>query len=151
MAVSAWQVYEVFYEQLGNELHDLNATDTIKMALLLVGYTPNLTTDLTFATIDASEHAAANGYTAGGDAVAATWAIAAANTIRLDVADNVWTASGGSIVARYAVLWNSSAGATNDLIAYSLLDDTPGDVTATDGNTLTVTVHASGVAQITQA
>lgn len=151
MAANAWQVYEVFYEQLGNELHDLNATDTIKMALLLVGYTPDLTTDITFSVIDADEHASGNGYTTGGDTVAATWAIAAANTMRFDVANNVWTASGGSIVARYAVLYNSSAGGTNDLIAYCLLDNTPANVTATDGNTLTVTINASGVFQIAQA
>ena len=152
MAADAWQVYEVFYEQLGNESHDLNATDVIKMALLLSGYTPSLTADLSFSVIDASEHAAANGYTAGGDAVAATWAIAAANTMRLDVANNVWTASGGSIIARYAVLYNTAApGAVNDLIAYCLMDNTPANVTATDGNTLTVTINASGVCQIAQA
>ncbi len=151
MAADAWQVYEVFYEQIGNELHDLNATDVIKMGLLLSGYTPALTTDLTWATIDADEHANANGYTTAGATVAATWAIAAANTIRFDVADQVWTAAGGSIVARYAVLYNSSAGGTNDLIAYCLMDNAPANVTATDGNTLTVTINASGVFQITQA
>ena len=151
MAADAWQVYEVFYEQIGNELHDLNATDTIKMGLLLSGYTPALTTDLTWATIDADEHANANGYTTGGEETVASWSISAANTIQLDCANVVWTAAGGSIVARYAVLYNSSAGGTNDLIAYCLLDNSPADVTATDGNTLTVTINAGGVFTITQA
>ena len=86
----------------------------------------------------------------GGDAVAATWD-AATNTLTFDVADNVWTASGGSITARYALLYNSSAGGANDLIAYCLMDNTPADVTATDGNTLTVTINASGVFTIAQS
>lgn len=150
MTANAWQVYDVFMEQLGNELHDMNATDVIKMALLTSSYTPATTTDVTFAVIDAAEVAGSYGYTTGGDTVAATWD-AASGTLTFDVANNIWTASGGSITARYAVLYNSSAGGTNDLIAYCLLDNTPADVTATDGNTLTVTIHASGVFTIAQS
>ena len=150
MTANAWQVFDVFYDELGNETHDLNAADAIKMALILVGWTPNLQTDVSFSVVDANEHAAQYGYTAGGDAVAATWD-AAANTLTFDVADNVWNASGGSILARYALLYNSSAGGTNDLIAYCLMDNSPADVEATDGNTLTVTINASGVFTIAQA
>ena len=150
MTANAWQVFDVFYDELGNETHDLNAADVIKMALILVGWTPNLQTDVSFSVVDANEHAAQYGYTAGGDAVAATWD-AAANTLTFDVANNVWTASGGSILARYALLYNSSAGGTNDLIAYCLMDNSPADVEATDGNTLTVTINASGVFTIAQA
>ena len=150
MTANAWQVYDVFLAQLGNELHDLNATDTLKIALLDSGATPASATDVTFTTVDADELTTANGYTAGGDTVAATYATSA-GVLTLDVADASWTASGGSITARYAVLWNSSAGGTNDLIAYCLLDNTPADVTATDGNTFTVAIHASGVFTATQA
>ena len=151
MTANAWQVFDIFYDQVGNELHDLNATDAIKMGLILSGWTPNLSTDVSYSVIAGSyEHAAANGYTAGGDEVAATWD-AAASTLTFDVANNVWTADGGSIVTRYALLYNSASGGTNDLIAYSLLDNSPADVTATDTNTLTVTIHASGVFTIAQA
>ena len=45
-----------------------------------------------------------------------------------------WTASGGSIVARFAVLYEVSG----DVLAYCLLDSTPADVTTTAGNTLTI-------------
>jgi len=150
MTADAWQVYDVFYDELGNEAHDLNATDVIKMALMTSSYTPSLTADVSFSVIDANEVASGTGYTTGGDAVAATWD-AATNTLTFDVANNVWTASGGSIVARYAVLYNTNApGALNDLIAYCLLDNSPADVTATDGNTLTITINASGVFTVTQ-
>lgn len=53
----------------------------------------------------------------------------------------VWTASGGSITARFGVLYEVSG----NVLAYFLLDSTPADVTATDGNTLTITPNASGI------
>lgn len=150
MTANAWQIYDVFYDEIGNEAHDLNATDVIKMALLLVGYSPDLQSDASFSVIDSSEHANQYGYTTGGDIVAATW-LAATNTLTFDVADNIWTAAGGSILARYAVLYNADApGNVNDLIAYCLMDNTPVDVEATDGNTLRVTIDGSGVFTITQ-
>ena len=121
------------------------------MGLILSTWTPNTATDASYSVIAGSyEHAAANGYTAGGDTVAATFATSA-GTLTFDVADNVWTADGGSIVARYALLYNSSAGGTNDLIAYALLDNSPADVTATDTNTLIVTIHATGAYTSAQA
>jgi len=58
----------------------------------------------------------------------------------------VWTASGGSITARYAVIYNSTTGG---LIGYSLLDNSPADVTATTGNTFTVSPNASGIFDLT--
>ena len=151
MAANAWQVFDNFYFGLGGEDHDLDGVDTIKMGLILSGWTPNLATDVSYSVIAGSyEHAANYGYTAGGDIVAATWD-AAASTLTFDVANNVWTAAGGSILARYALLYNSSAGGTNDVIAYCLMDNSPADVEATDGNTLTVTIHTSGVFTIAQA
>ena len=144
MTANAWQIFDGFLEQIGNEAHDLNATDTIKMALHTSSWTPAPTTDVSQSALG-NEVANANGYTTGGDTVAATYT-ATAGTLTFDVADGSWTASGGSITARYAVLYNdSSPGAENDLIAYLLLDNTPADVTATDGNTFTVAIHATGV------
>jgi hypothetical protein len=58
-----------------------------------------------------------------------------------DPADAVWTAAGGSITARFAVLYEVAG----DVLCYCLLDSTPADVTATDGNTLTVAFNASGI------
>ena len=122
MAANAWQVFDVFYDELAKETHNLNGVDVIKMALILVGWAPDLQNDLSFSVVDGDEHAANFGYVAG-----------------------------GSILARYAVLYNTAApGAVNDLIAYCLMDNSPADVEATDGNTLTVTINASGVFTITQ-
>jgi hypothetical protein len=58
-----------------------------------------------------------------------------------DPLDYIWTASGGSIVARFAVIYESGG----NVLCYCLLDSTPADVTATNGNTLTIALNASGI------
>jgi hypothetical protein len=111
---------------------------TFKMALFLS--TSNLgAASTTFAGVT-NEHAAANGYTAGGESVDLT--LAGTTTVTVDIAtDPVWTASTGDIVARFAAIYEVGA----DILCFCLLDDSPADVTATDGNTLTVAANASGV------
>ena len=119
------------------------ATDSYKMALLLS--TSNIGAgSTTFAGVT-NEHAAANGYTAGGIAVDLT--LSGTTDVLIDIAtDPVWTASGGSITARFACIYEVGG----NVFAYCLLDSTPADVTATDGNTLTVAAHATnGVARLT--
>lgn len=87
-----------------------------------------------------NEVANANGYTTGGNAV--TLSRSGTTTVTFDTTDPaVWTASGGSIVARYAVLYEVGG----RVVAYCLLDSTPADVTVTTGNTLTLTINASGI------
>lgn len=113
-------------------------TDTFKMALHLstsdISATENAWSGVT------GEHSAANGYTAGGASITLT--LSGTTTVTVDIStDPVWTASGGSITARYAIIYEVS----NNVLCYALLDSTPADVTATDGNTLTVAAHASGV------
>jgi hypothetical protein len=52
-----------------------------------------------------------------------------------------------SIVARFGVIYRNATVNTivKPLLAVCLLDTTPADVTATDGNTLTVVMNASGL------
>ena len=112
--------------------------DTYKIALFLS--TSNIgAASTTYAGVT-NEHANANGYTTGGNAV--TLSKSGTTTVTFDATDPaVWTASGGSIVARFAVLYEVGG----DVLAYCLLDSTPADVTVTTGNTLTLTINASGV------
>ena len=147
MTANAWVQFDIFQTTLGTAGQSLNADDTIKMALILSTWTPNTATDVTFSTIAGSyEHAAANGYSANGATTVSGWTTSAGTT-KLDVADVTWTATDDGITARYALLYNASAGGTNDLIAYSLLDNTAGgtDVTAAAGVDFKVNIHASGV------
>jgi len=113
-------------------------SDSFKMALFLS--TSNIgPTSTTYAGLT-NEHANANGYTTGGNAVALS--LTGTTTVKADIdTDPQWTASGGSITARFAVIYEVGG----HVLCYCLLDDTPADVTVTDGNTLTVAAHANGV------
>ena len=137
MAAGAWTFTDGGRTRLLNGTFDID-TDSYKCALFLS--TSNLgAASTTFAGVT-SEHAAANGYTAGGIAVALT--LSGTTTVTVDVTtDPVWTASGGSIVARFAAIYEVAG----DVLCYCLLDSAPADVTATTGNTLTIATSVSGV------
>lgn len=137
MAAGAWTFTNTGRTSLLNGDFDLDS-DTFKIALFLS--TSNIgAASTTYAGLT-NEHANANGYTTGGNAV--TGSLSGTTTVTFDTTDpTAWTATGGSITARYAVLYEVSG----KVLAYCLLDSTPADVTATSGNTLTVTINASGV------
>lgn len=144
MAADAWLFPDGAKTKLLDGTFDLN-TDTFLIALH--------TSALTSATLIASttqvglgnEVANAFGYTTGGISLGAL-TLAGTQTVTVDdPADAVWTASGGSITARWAVIYESGG----NVVCYSLLDNTPADVTATTGNTLTVAFNASGIFTLT--
>jgi len=137
MAAGAWTFTNGGRTCLLDGTFDID-TDTWKMALFLS--TSNLgPTSTTYAALT-NEHANANGYTTGGNAITLT--LSGTTTVKVDIqTDPVWTAAGGSIVARFACIYEVAG----NVLCYCLLDSTPADVTVTDGNTLTVAAHASGV------
>lgn len=137
MAAGAWTFTTEGRTKLLDGTFDIDS-DTYKMALFLS--TSNIGASSTTYAGLTNEHASANGYTTGG--ISTTLTLAGTTTVTVDIStDPVWTASGGSITARFAVIYEVSG----RVLCYCLLDSTPADVTATDGNTLTVAAHASGV------
>lgn len=78
------------------------------------------------------------GYLTGGVVCAATWVRAGA-AVTFDLANASWTASGGDIVARFAVIYSDTATSKN-CVAYCLLDSTPADVTCANGNTMEIVI-----------
>ena len=138
MAAGNWTFTDAGRTDLLNGTFDLD-TDTFLMALFLS--TSNIgAASTTYAGVT-NEHSNANGYTTGGISLGAL-TLSGTTTVTVDETTNpVWTASGGSITARFAVIYESGG----RVLCYCLLDSTPADVTATDGNTLTVTFHASGI------
>lgn len=136
-AAGAWTFTNVGRTDLLNGTYDLDS-DTFKMALFLSASNLGAATT-TYAGVT-SEHANANGYTTGG--VSITLTLSGTTTVTVDIAtDPVWTASGGSIVARFAAIYEVAG----RVLCYCLLDSAPADVTVTTGNTLTVAANASGV------
>jgi hypothetical protein len=138
MAASNWRFTNAAAQDLYNGTFDLD-TDTFFVALFLS--TSNIgPTSTTYAGLT-NEHANANGYTTGGINVGSL-ALSGGPTVTVDETTNPqWTASGGSITARWAVLYESGG----RVLCYSLLDTTPADVTATDGNTFTINFDAAGI------
>jgi len=142
---ASWTFYDSFREFCADGTIDLD-THTFKVMLVASGYAFNaahtVKTDIT------NELATANGYTAGGATLGSVTWTRSGGTVTFDAADTVWTASGGSITARRAVIYDDTA-ASDELVASILLDTTPADVTATDGNTLTLQWNASGLFTLT--
>jgi len=137
--------YNSFREYVADGTIDLD-THTFKVMLVASGYTPS--TAHTVKSDVTNELSTANGYTAGGATLGSvTWGHSG-GTATFDAADTVWTASGGSIVARYAVIYDDTA-ASDELVCYILLDTAPADVTTTAGNTLTLQWNGSGIFTIT--
>lgn len=131
MAAGTWTVTTTTRTKILNGQFDVDS-DTYKCALFLS--TSNISTSSTTYAGVTNEHANANGYTTGGITVSPL-ALSGTTSVTVKFGTNpVWTASGGSITARFAVLYESGG----DVVAYCLLDSTPADVTATAGNTLTV-------------
>ena len=144
-AATAWRMYRECKDAIGEKKIDLE-NDVIKCALFLQASNCG---DVALATAQyatlTSQHAnqGAPGYETGGKTVATTWT-QTGGTATLGCANPSWVATGGSIVARFAVLYSDTA-TNKDLIAYCILDSTPADVTCTVGNTLTIEIDASGV------
>lgn len=119
-------------------------SDTFKIAL--TNTAPTLATDDELA--DITQITAANGYSSGGATLAsAAWAETSGGSgiWQFTTADNVFTASGGSIGPfRYVVMYSDTS--TNDKLVGYL--DYGSSITVTDGNTFTVDVGASGWFQL---
>jgi hypothetical protein len=148
MAAGKWKMYADAKKYLADGTFDLDDTTNWKMALFQsTSNCETLTTGTDVYGDLTNEVANGNGYTTGGVAITGvTWA-ESSGTITFDCDNAVWTASGGSIVARFAVIYKNATvnSIVKPLLCVCLLDTTPANVTATDGNTLTIAINASGV------
>lgn len=130
--------YQTLSQYIANGTIDLD-TDTFKVALFASTSNAATLTNSVFASLT-NELATANGYTAGGITLSGVTYNTSAGTATFTASNPVWTASGGSIVARFAVIYKSGTAnaIVNPVMFVILLDTTPADVTTTTGNTLTL-------------
>jgi hypothetical protein len=130
MAAGKWTLPTAALTSLLNGTFDVD-TDSYKVALFTSS--SNIGAGSTTFAAVTNQVAQANGYTTGG--IAVTLTLTGTTTVECRLASNpVWTASGGNITARFAVLYEVGG----NVVAYCLLDSAPADVIATDGNTLTL-------------
>lgn len=141
-------IYNDFKEQLLKGIFDFHTGgDTIKVALVTSSYTPLDTHD--FFDDITNELPTANGYTADG-ATLANQVVSQDNTDDEGVftADDVsWTATGGSITARGAVIYKFvTVAADSPLIAYI---DFGVDKTASATNPFVISWSSEGIINLT--
>lgn len=142
MAVTAKMYGQALLKALSKEIDFLN--DTIKVALLVTGYTPDQDAHEYWDDVSASE-VTGSGYTAGGDTLAGKGLTydAPSNTIKLDGTDTTWSAS--TITAYYAVVYvDTGTPATSALICYV---DFGQDEISSNGD-FKITWHVDGIATI---
>jgi hypothetical protein len=152
-AAGKWKVYDLLKLRLADAIIDLSSVP-IKMALFQstsncngLGVGTNIYGDLT------NEVANANGYATGGVAVTGQGVVAVADVTTFDCDDVAFAASGGSIVARFAVLYVDATvfGVVKPLLSVCLLDATPANITIPNGVTGTIEIDAAGVFTISGA
>lgn len=131
MANGPWQPTDAFRAKLA-DLGVRSATASWKVALFTSA--SNLSEASTDYASVTGEVANGNGYTTGG--ISVTFAVTGTTSVTIALsAVPQFTASGGSITARYAALYEAS----DDVAAFCLLDDTPADVTAAPTESIQVT------------
>lgn len=143
----ASKLYGKFIQKAFNKEVDWD-TDTIKVALLSSGYTPDQDTHDYFDDVSTYE-VTGTGYSAGGETLASKTSTydSGTNVITLDAADVTWSSS--TITARYAVVYDASGGSssTNPLIGYV---DFGSDQSSSNGN-FTIAWDATGIVRVTVA
>lgn len=112
--------------------------DVFKIILMQSGFSFNRATHDGYSDVSASEVANGNGYTTGGNTLAGVSLTDNATTNQTEITWNnsSWTASGGSIVASGAIIFDDTVTSPADVIIGYI--DFGGDITTQDGGTFTI-------------
>lgn len=131
MAAGAWTFTNQGRTDFLDALHDVDS-DTHKMALFLS--TSNLSaSSTTYAALTNEVGTTNTGYTTGGNSI--TLAKSGTTTVTVTQSAGIqWTAGTANLTAKWAVIYEVGG----NIICYATLDSGGADVTATNGNTLTV-------------
>ncbi len=148
-AAGKWKMFSKAKLALANGEIDFNS-HTFKINLYLSTSNCNTLTDHNQLS-DLTNQVATNfGYTQDSKTVTMATSETGGTTTVDETTNPVWTASGGSITARYAVIYDDTH-ADDIPVFVCLLDTAPADKTATDGNTFTITMNAAGLVTLAGA
>ena len=136
MAVT-FSLFNQFKADIMNGTHDLDS-DTFKVALLS-GYSFDAT-DTVFSDVSGDEISGTHGYTSGGAALSNAYVGQTSGTGKWDADDVSWTASGGTLSATGAIVYNTSK--SNKLVGYQDFGTTE---SAGSGAQLVIQWNASGL------
>lgn len=127
---------------------DDSGVGAFKVALLANTYSPNLTAHSKFSDVVAHELAAANGYTAGGMNLSNVTFTLSGAVGTFDADDVEWTATGGSLIARYAVVYYNTGAADNSQRELLMLIDFGADQSAGAGTPFRIVWPATGILRV---
>ena len=131
MAAGAWNFTNYTRSNLLDALHDIDS-DTHKMALF-TSASDLAATENTYAGVTGEVGTTNTGYATGG--VSVTLAKSGTTTVTVTQAAGCqWTAGTANLTAKFAAIYEVGG----NVICYATLDSGGADVTATNGNTLTV-------------
>jgi len=136
MAAGPWVFTDIGRTCLLDGTFDVDS-DTFNCALFLD------TSDLgagstTYPATDEHANQGAPGYETGGQLT--TLSLTGTTTVKVAFTDVSWTATGGSIVAKFAAIYEVGG----NILQYCLLDAGGADVTVTVGNILKIACNAAG-------
>ncbi len=146
MAAGKWKLYNSAKQKINAGIIDLDG-DTLKVALFLSSSNCNTLTHDEYADLT-NEHANVNGYTTGGLTVTGNVVTAITSTTMFDIDNLLFTAVGGNITARFAVLYDDTVSG-KPLISVCLMDTTPADLTAPSGDSILIAINTNGVYRLT--
>ena len=142
MAAQAWKLYTKAIKKIGNGTIDLPGA--VRIALVGSGSNFATATISLFGSIT-DQVTSGNGYSTSGKTLASEAWTVSGTAVKFDVADPIFTASGGAIASiKAAVLFMSGAAAGScHALAYASLTST--QFTLASGNTLTLQMNSAGV------
>lgn len=145
-AAGKWKVYDLTKLNLGKAVFDLTA-GTYNMALFLSTSNANTLSGSQALADLTNQVANANGYVTGGVALTGVTYTNAAGVETFTSGNGLWTAAGGAITARFAVIYKvgTFGGVVNPILAVCLLDTAPSDVSVADGQQFQVSINAGGI------
>lgn len=140
---SDWMIYDDFLTDLGRKLMNLNA-DTFKVALftsassaISQSISPATYTDFA---VDGHEVPNGMGYATGGYSLGSGGFVSVgSHTVAFSLGDATFTASGGTITVRAAVIYDSTD-ASKRAVAYVILDSAPANIVIADGQTMQIII-----------
>lgn len=151
MAADAWVVHDKAIEYMGDGTIDLDGDSFI--AILCLSTSNIATTSVNAYSTVTNEVASAFGYTQGTKAITTPTWTESSGTVTFNCDNISWTASGGSITARFGGIYDDTVTSpvADPVLCHSLLNNTPADETATDGNNFDINIDASGVFSVSRA
>jgi len=142
MGASSWLVYDSFI-YLANTGLEAVSTSTYKLRLLTDTYVPDashtMLTEWSFHSVGSG-----NGYVAPGAEIDLSFVPISGGSLLMGT-DVEWIATGGSIIAAYAGIYNT---VTETIVSVFALDDTSIPITVPDGEKLLVNSSAYGIMEV---